>query len=366
MPLRSNVLLRCAHTLAACAPAIAVLTCSWTAPQPAHASPSLTPPRLPEVAPPVENAALLYYRAALLAKTAATTKVADLYNPEPGWKPPEELEKLIGEHEAAIQTFLRASMVDHCTWGVESDLGMGALLPELGTMRGMARVIASDAWIHIARGGQVNAVIAAERIAAILRASRHVAMDGLLINALVGAAMAHLADRALDELLSKGPLPDAARRVLVDALDRLGTADPFNLRGALANERTFALNTLRPIVEGRKTDTSLDELIGLAGQPNSPTARALRVADRALLLAELRRLERFYDELLKAWDAPDRLARMKDLDAAVEKNEHGLFASILSPALTRTMEAHEAAVQRLRDARRKIMEGVTPQNHPEP
>jgi hypothetical protein len=154
--------------------------------------------------------------------------------------------------------------------------------------------------------------------------------------------------------------------VLLDALDRLGTADPFNLRGALANERTFAFNTLKPIVEGRNSDISLDELVGLAGQPNSPTARALRGADRALLLAELRRLERYYDELLKAWDAPDRLARMKDLDAAVEKNEHGLFASIMSPSLTRTIENHEAAVTRLRDARRKIMEGILPKDLQEP
>jgi hypothetical protein len=362
---RSIMLPLCARSLAAVATATAAVL--WLpSPQPVHGSDLCSAPRLPEAAPPIENAALLYYRAALLTNTTATTKVAELFDPQPGWNPPEELEKLLAEQESTIQTFLRASMIDRCTWGIETDLGIGALLPELGTMRGLARVVAADAWIHIARGGQVNAVIAAERIAALLRASRHIAMDGMLINAMVGAAMAHMADRALDELLSRGPLPEEARRVLVEALDRLDPSDPFNLRGALVNERLLAFNTLGPIVAGRKTDPSLEELIRMAGVSNSPLARRLRAADRVLLLAELRRLERYYDDLLKAWDAPDRLARMKELDAAVEKNEHGLFASILAPALTKAAENNDAVVQRLRDARRKIMDRAAPPAGPQP
>ena len=91
-------------------------------------------------------------------------------DPSPAWSMSAEYEKLGAPQKSAS----------------ENPVLMGVLLPHLGPMRQMARMLSQDAAIGVQAGDSARMM---EDWAAIVRMSRHASEDGTLIGQLVGVGL---------------------------------------------------------------------------------------------------------------------------------------------------------------------------------
>ncbi|MFN7021496.1 MAG: hypothetical protein ACK4WH_09235, partial [Phycisphaerales bacterium] len=62
-------------------------------------------------------------------------------------------------------------------------------------------------------------------------------------------------------------------------------------------------------------------------------AAAMRRMTEAEVAADLDKNDRFYDDVLAAWSADDAEARIRQIEAALERGEYGVIAKVLCPAL---------------------------------
>lgn len=330
-------------------------------------------PRMPKMPPDIDNAALLYYRAGLLMRREAGQDFSDIfgeyYDIGPGWKPPDRLRSLVARNQSAIGLFLRASMVDHCSWGLEYENEWPDLFPTFADMRYLWLLIATDAWLHIGRCGDEHAVIAAERIASMFRSIRHMTIEGPMIQCLFGMAGTGLAIRVLDELLSKGVLPDEARRVLAVALDHLGTNDPFFTRRALVYEHrllpVFIREQLSSISSQDPEEWDI-EVLHYLDDNESTVLKPLflgtwsrRIIARAVTVHHATMYDRFYNDLFRAWaDGTERGAATSDVLNAASRGEYGSAVASTTAMIFTFLRVHEIQIERLRDAARRIAENA--------
>jgi len=187
----------------------------------------------PEV-PDDENAAILYDKA---------TKAQILYSGPAGTDPYFFLDKS-GEHFEipAVAAFLSANTqtLKHihdgaakkkCAWKLDYTQGFNLYLTHLVTMKESTRKLAVEARFKAHHGGHAGAARSLKNIYAM---ARHGEADSLFVSGLVGVAMNHIADNALEAIL-RWDTPSLVKDLKVFRAALLKERSPFKRA-----ERMFA------------------------------------------------------------------------------------------------------------------------------
>jgi hypothetical protein len=254
--------------------------------------------------------------------------------------------------QQAIRAFLRGSQMPCCEFYIARDEGIYAVLPHLGQIRAVARVVRLDARGQLAQG---NVEAAAERVAALLRLSTQTGRDQLLISSLVGVAIAVLAHDEAQLILTGGRDTPEARRILQAAIEAI-PEDPFHFRPTIGSERDWMLVWMGCKFTGKdaglKLMTELGELGSGWAPSNTPQEIVIGIAmlDEEGLRREIKLLEGYYTEVARVWDGPEAVARLEELNERATRGEFGmLFPFSASFAKAKASEERaEAALERTR------------------
>lgn len=318
----------------------------------------------PVVWPTPTNAAPIYWRAFFTFQTNEDLKGTDwsamLDDDDAGGYAltEEELSKL-EQAQGVIAIAMRASKVEACTWEIDYDQGVAALLPHLGPMRNLARLLAADLRRCVVEGDVEGAVA---RLESIHGFARHCRGDGVLISSLVSCAISRLAMSHTSQMLARVELTPDQQSRLVAALDAYGD-DPFGVRRAVGNEGVWLTAWLAQEVRAGRLGEQLDMLF--LATDDSDTAHLediRRMSDRSLV-EDLRRCRAYYEDALRVWDERDAVARLEVIQSMASEGRYGAFARVLASALTKSHEADDRGRQALGDSREEILADPTAPQH---
>jgi hypothetical protein len=310
------------------------------------------------------NAAVDYWRAAHWAAAASAgkegrfsvdwnevTATLDRNELPPSW---ESSRAFVSPH--AIDSFIVGSRRDHCDFQIDLEAGPSTLLPHLQAVRSLCQQARFDARERL-MSGEVDAAV--ERIAAIFRASAHVAGDGVLISSLVGASMAAQARAEAELVMSSGRLNPAGRDTLLRSLGNPDDPDPLNFLGALEGERTILLDWIRRTFNG---DDAAARFAAEAApllatdQSQVPLIKAISVMDETRFRASLDKLADYYARLHAAWTSDAPISSLEALERRNNSGDFGPMSVLLGPALINVRKSAERAasqraefIQTLRD-----------------
>lgn len=269
----------------------------------------------PDEFPQPSNAALVYYRAWLVADAEAWQAVRD---GDAG---------RVSELGTAVNLLLDAAAIDHCDWGVDYDVGPWTLLPHLGKLRDTARVLKADAQ-RLADAGDMEGAL--ERLEAMLQVARHTQRDRLVISTLVAAAISSFACDAIDEIVGANPITPAQAQKLLEAAKLSG--DPFAARAAIRGEGVVLVGWAKKNLTDSDGGRELVKISGISG----PEADRVEAMTPEQVARALDRLAPMYEVALAAFDSAEAARR---LDERVKAGEFGPLAPILAPAILQIREA---------------------------
>jgi hypothetical protein len=311
------------------------------------------------VRPEDRNAAIRYGEVFYSASPDLLTKASDLDMSKVGFVAgavtPEFTavsEQLKTGGDAAILPLLEASALKRCDFEIAFEKGIGVLMPHLPKFRACARLLRVDARrLEIAGSGDA----AAERLAALVRMSGHVANDHILISSLVGEAICSLAIEETEAGLDAGKLSPAARDRILRALDALGTDDPFAMKAAMRTEQHLTAHWVKATYHGADAGKQL-VASGYISDPSVPGAAAQTIAlmNENQLHAAVDLLSPFYDKLLAVWDQSDSVQQLEALARRVEQGEYGPIGRVLAPAVSKARASDLKVQQRIRVLREKL------------
>jgi len=147
--------------------------------------------------------------------------------------------------EETIESIARAARHRRCIWDWDLSQGIELVLPHLGTMRSMARVVSVHARLAIIEDDPAEAM---HHIRTLFAMARHVAEGPTLIEGLVGAAIAGLGVDVVADLMQREDSPN-----LYWALTELGTP-VIDLGDALRTERSLLYLWNDELDEARDAD----------------------------------------------------------------------------------------------------------------
>jgi hypothetical protein len=251
---------------------------------------------------------------------------------------PKELEaaaKLVeGELGMISPGLASASKLAKCDFEIPLEEGVSAILPHLGRMRMIARVVRIDARVHLAAG---RADKAAESLSGLFRLSRHLPNDRILISSLVGVAISALARNEMQYVLASPNLTDVGRNMLLAELKESTKHDPFQFRNAVEAERVILLEWIRAQANSGPRGM---ELVASLAEPSEQTesSKLIRALDAKSIAEACDMAEKAYDEVLAALDHQDPTAEIVAITDRVVRGDYGPVAQLFFPSFTK---AHE-------------------------
>ncbi|MCP5522364.1 MAG: hypothetical protein H7A46_12535 [Verrucomicrobiales bacterium] len=120
--------------------------------------------------------------------------------------PPEDLRKLLAGQENNLDQLVKATRFEQCDWEIPvREEGFSALLPHLSEMRDVARLLSLQIRVLVHDGHYDEAMA---RLRAGMTLARHVAQGELLIEGLVGVAVANTMLDRVQEMISQPGAPN--------------------------------------------------------------------------------------------------------------------------------------------------------------
>jgi hypothetical protein len=227
---------------------------------------------------------------------------------------PGALHPMLAQHSADIERVIEATKLPRCDFGVRYEDGLNAMMPHLGQLRGLARVLRADATRLSAAG---DAQGAARRIAAMLRLAAHITAGGRSqIELLVGCAVAQM---GCDLAASTPGLGQAAAKAEVQqALVSVQAGGVLNSSAIVREDGRLTAGALRSgqVPAGIK-------VMGKEVASCTPAERE----------AAAKKLEAFSAEVVAAWDAPGAAATLAGIVKRAEAE--GLGDILGSPGKAR-------------------------------
>ncbi len=306
---------------------------------------SLAAPREMPPGKPAEqrNAALVYWKAWTVANQDAMKADIDWNaigsNLDPA-KMPESFTKVAAGMDAyrdAMGDLLLASRMPVCDFELAYENGFELVMPHLSKLRGGARLLRVEARSLLMNGKPADA---AERVAAMLRMSRQLKDDGILISSLVGMAIASAGIEEGQTLIGSGRLSRADAAPLVDAARKLAGRDALGVRSCIIGEGTVLKDWLGRRYTGPTAGADFingfgKELSGVEQTEHSAAQAAISKMNARELEAEAVRTFEAYKLIDQAWDQPDVSARLDSLSDRVAKGEFGQLAVMIFPNFNR-------------------------------
>lgn len=260
--------------------------------------------------------------------------------------PSPELRSLVERAQGVIQLIHQGAQQQYADFDLDRSQGFELMLPHLGQMRSIGRLMKVDAMIRIQDG---DPSAAADRIGDLYRVSGHFGDDRIVISSLVGQAVFSMADGVTQALVDRGELNAADSAKLLGAANALGTHDPFAYVNAASGEQELMLNTLTSM-EGdeHKFAEFAQSWLG----ENTPQSTALLAMDSDGLHESIDQYDALMDKVVEAFADPDSAAgkaKIDELMKQVEAGEHGVLASALFPAFGKVMDRKIDAEKKLAD-----------------
>lgn len=307
--------------------------------------------------PTATNAAPIYWRAFYSFQTNEQLKGTDFSamldegDASGYFLSEEEVEKCRSAQEV-VQTALRAASVEPCSWEVDYEQGIMALLPHLGPTRNLARLFSADIRRCVQEGDIEGGL---ERIIAMHSMARHMRVDGILISSLVSCAIANLATTQTSLFLAHAELTKAQQDRLIAAIDAY-EQDPFAVQQAVANEGNWLTAWLAEQVrsgEFRSSAADFTSMIG-AGHNDEAMFKIMRLSDDALM-EDLRSIRRYYTDAHALWNERDAGDRLEMLGELVEQGHYGTLAQVLTAALSKCHTADTRGQEALETSRAEVL-----------
>jgi len=304
------------------------------------------------------NAAKWYERAFadLERFSAEEMELIEAYRGTPGATPSPEVRALLNRAAPIIDNVMRASAQGYSDFGLDYSQGFDLLLPHLGKMRSIARLMQADSAMRLSDGDGAGA---AQRIAAMYRLADHTGDDHILISSLVSRAVFEVADQAAQNGFDRGAFDPATAMVLLRSTQAFNQRDPFQTLEAIMMEQTLAINFVREHFTSDDPAKWSEVMGDLVSESNLD--EQFDSMSREALEADLNRYSTLMDRYVEVWagDDPDVVReQLKQIERELEQREHGLIAQLLLPAFGRVYELGLVSRDKLH-ARIELLEGVT-------
>jgi hypothetical protein len=326
---------------------------------------------LPPAVPDMQNAAPPYKQAiaALDADPTATsdesplTKATtiDLANPA--------VIDLLARHAATLALIRRAADRDTCRFQRDwTRPSYEMLLPELQSLRHVARLLVLETRREAADG---NAADALHDVARIQRIGRHAASEPILISNLVGIAIDTMALDTLAQVLPTLRKSDLATLDAPEIRDLVTT--PPAMASHFYGEEAFGLSVFADLADNQRSVTMLSYLLG----NSQPEPFLLRILPASLLyrvfflpadLAGYRWIMEQYQAIAtRSEPYPDLTNRIDAIEKEIRNGSPGIMSSQFLPALgalfrsqTRNVAHHRAATALVAATRQRLETETTP------
>ena len=331
---------------------------------------------LPPAVPDMQNAVPLYKQAiatldadpTLKEEHSPLTKATTIEVASP------DVIDLLARHAATLDLIRRAADRDTCRFQRDwTRPSFDMLLPELQSLRNVARLLVLAARREAADGNAANAL---RDVARIQRIGRHAASEPILISNLVGIAIDTMALETLTQVL---PTLRKSDLVTLDApeIRDLITAPPA-FASHLYGEEAFGLSIFADLSDDQLGVTNLVDLLG-NGQPQSSS---LRVPPLSLLyrvfflpadLAGYRSIMTQYQAAASRTEPyPDLTKRIDAIETQTRDRSPGMLSSMIVPALgavfkaqTRSIANHRAATALVAATKERLETGAVPETFDE-
>jgi hypothetical protein len=299
------------------------------------------------VPPEQRNAAIRY----LLAVTVLTPEKYDKVrvldwnqigdNTDPD-KMPDAFQEAARVDFGFVLNFVEdGSRMSRCNFESNYEAGIGTLLPQLGQMRQLARILRFDARKQLTLG---NADGAADRLLTILRFGNHMKGDGWFISVLVGVAIDNLAFIEVPLVASSPALSIEKRQQLLAELRKNAIPDPLHYAGAVSTERLSIIHGLQ-----KETQTPGAAKRIAAQLSEEPYSAKIAAMTDEQIQREVESLGAMYDQFALAL-----LSQTSDEEAAkiqerIQSGELGTLAAIMMPGadgLRRSESRYKADLNR--------------------
>lgn len=282
--------------------AIAVLGCSHSDSSEQADEAASESSSTPAVADSQPNAADAYARVWAKMGDHFIDPLADVHWDVP---PTGAAAQFLASHQDVIADIIAATKIEHCDSHVDLARGFDVLVPHLGHMRAMARMLQNDANRIMSSPDGPHA--AAERLAALIRLGRHSGRDPMLIDKLVCMSILGLASESIAAWKNKIPIED--RRAILTELEAVKTARLFDMKPVLQQELTVTVAAVR-----QETEFKVPDRDGITIAP----------AERPGVIDAL---EHAYHSVEALWDKPDAEHKIAVTLAALQNPK----ASVLIP-----------------------------------
>jgi hypothetical protein len=331
---------------------------------------------LPPMVAESQNAALLYRQAfAALDADAAikeenspltTATTIDVANPA--------VTETLARHTATLDLIRRAADRDTCRFQRDwTRPSIGMLLPEMQSLRTVARLLVLDARREAADG---NAADALHDVARLQRIGRHAASEPILISNLVGIAIDTMALETLAQVLPTLRKSDLATLDAAEIRDLVTT--PPAMASHYYGEEAFGLSTFADMTDSRFGVVNALEMF--ANQPQQPFLS--RILPLTLLyrvffleadLAGYRSIMTQYQAAASRTEPyPDLTKRIDAIETQTRDRSPGMLSSLIVPALgavfkaqTRSIANHRAATALVAATKQRLETGAVPETFDE-
>ncbi|MDX2146432.1 MAG: hypothetical protein SFZ23_02830 [Planctomycetota bacterium] len=311
------------------------------------------------VAPPEgvrtpDNAALIYVRYWQTVPGDFLREIRDAHKFDAAWEPDEALTAKLAAHQGLVAGVLRAASIDKADWGVELELGFDALLPHLAPVRQTQSLLDADALRLLKSGDQMAA---AERLSAMFRISDHTGRD-VLISSLVGAAMGKAASQRVLELIEAGRVTPAMAKTILQGVRAIDRDDLYNFRECLVIEEWMVAEHMATQFRGADAGKKFAEMMRGFDENNAALDGLERLSEKELA-AELGKARGYYVRVREAWDGPDALKQLGELESMPKDalaRQFGRAIPALAASFVKARRSYEDARDRLAAVEKALVE----------
>lgn len=269
---------------------------------------------------------------------------------------PQEVVEALSKNEALVDAVAAAAREPYCDFGWDRSAGFQATLPHLDFLQGSMRMMMNEARRQI---GDEPKAEASDRAVTVISAMYGLAnaakSDGIIISALVGAAIDDSACQTARRLLGRGAFTIPGGRRVLAALDDRDGEDPYGFRLALRGERDAIGRWLDArIVKGA---TNADMRKEFAVLPNAAlnADEALLSMSPAELKADWAKASPIFDTMIGLLGDPEASQKYKPTAEKIAAGEHGRLAMYLSPSAGAIFPKYDAIDRSVQTARIELV-----------
>ncbi|MFA5554792.1 MAG: hypothetical protein WCZ89_02740 [Phycisphaerae bacterium] len=282
---------------------------------------------------PPDNAAVLYYKAAMLYEV--DSEMSNLLSDFRDGKIElnDKIRQFVSKNTPIIQIVLDASEIKNCDWGLNFSDGIGMKMPILASFRKITHLIIADSKI-LAHDGNYEAAL--NRCISLCKIARH--LNGrVLVNCLIGIAIQGAASSNIVEILSNMPQNAETLTRLKNQLAEIDST-PLSIKPALLGERDIILAYMTPQRFSEGVDFYFSQFESLSEEDEAKKQKMLSF-DANMISRNRKYFEDFYTCVIAAFDMPypqGYAALIELIDVKTEKdienNPDATVTAFLRPA----------------------------------